>query len=166
MLSYHWNLPLAQPEDNPPLHLIQQALFNAGFFLDFSLADGMVRLTIQEASPEGGVQGGSQQAENPPERSGAAPAPDAAGTACGPSPDAGSPPVRPESPKKRRGRSSAVPKKDISIRQAREMRSEGLTLEEIAAHIGISRRTFFRRWRDITNGEADPDTPFSRWSDS
>ena len=159
MLSYHWNLPLAQPEDNPPLHLIQQALFNAGFFLDFSLADGMVRLTIQEACPKGGGRGGRCQAENPPDRSGAAPAPDAAEAA-------GSPSGRPESPKKRRGRDFAVPKNDISIQHAREMRSEGLTLEEIAAYIGISRRTFFRRWHDIADRDADPDTPFSRWADS
>lgn len=166
MLSYHWNLPLAQPEDNPPLHLIQQALFNAGFFLDFSLADGMVRLTIQEASPEGGAQGGSQQAENPPERGTATPAPDAARATGGHFPDACSPAGHSESPQKSRGRSSAVPKNDISIQQAREMRSEGLTLEEIAAHIGVSRRTFFRRWHDIADRDADPDTPFSRWSDS
>lgn len=183
MLSYHWNLPFSQPGDNPPLHLLQQALLEAGFLLDLSFIDGMVRLTIQQtecterngagrtedAAPHRCTSPGSARPHcpAPPDSAGATdcPFPENPGKTGCPSPGGTGADKRPENPKKRRGRPPAVPENDISVRQAEKMRSDGLSLDEIAAHIGVSRRTFFRRWDAAREKKADPEMPFSRWTD-
>lgn len=136
MESYRWILSPEQPPGNPGISNLQQKLASAGFLLDLSLRDGAVELSINVD--------------------------DVPRTA---SPDPDVDPVREtaQTPLPRRGRHPSVPKNDITVSQVREMRSKGMVLDEIADHIGVSRRTFFRRWRELQGRDIDPEAPFSTW---
>ena len=50
---------------------------------------------------------------------------------------------------KQKGRPKSVPKNDITLARVH--------------HIGVSRRTFYRRFEQIKYKNLDPDTPFSKW---
>ena len=39
----------------------------------------------------------------------------------------------------------------------------GISVEAIAKEIGVSKRTFYRRWTQAEKLGLDPDTPFSQW---
>lgn len=67
------------------------------------------------------------------------------------------------SSKCRRGRRPVAPAQDISFAQALQMNAGGTSLANIADYIGVSRRTFFRRWSAARASGIDPETPFSDW---
>lgn len=63
---------------------------------------------------------------------------------------------------KQRGRPKSVPKNDITLARVHHMRFMGVPVRDIAEEIGVSRRTFYRRFEQIKYKNLDPDTPFSK----
>ena len=64
----------------------------------------------------------------------------------------------------KRGRPSANPKSDLTFGHVQHMRFMGISVEKIAKEIGVSKRTFYRRWMKAENKGLAPDTPFSQWT--
>lgn len=160
MLDYHFNLTTSQPASNPGLSILQEKLIDAGIFLDFTYKNGNLGLyiRIEDANlipkkpldiPKGLLD--SENSTNPA---------DSVFPVVDPSA-----PVRSGDEKPRRGRRPAVPERDLTLAQVRDMKKSGVGLDEIAHLIGVSRRTFFRRWATVQDSCPDPRTPFSKWTD-
>ena len=64
---------------------------------------------------------------------------------------------------RKRGRPAAAVKNDLTIARIHHMRFMNVPVETIAKEIGVSRRTFYRRWNQIAQLNLDPETPFSKW---
>ena len=56
-----------------------------------------------------------------------------------------------------------APKYDITLGCVQHKRFMGISVEAIAKEIGVSKRTFYRRWTQAEKLGLDPDTPFSQW---
>ena len=69
----------------------------------------------------------------------------------------------PKAPAHKRGRPSVVPKYDITLGCVQHKRFMGISVEAIAKEIGVSKRTFYRRWTQAEKLGLDPDPPFSQW---
>ena len=65
--------------------------------------------------------------------------------------------------RRKRGRPAAAVKNDLTIARIHHMRFIYVPVETIAKEIGVSRRTFYRRWNQIAQLNLDPETPFSKW---
>jgi len=134
MLKYTVNLSADQPAQEASLMDFQIALAQEDIFLDMSLEDDKPRMHFYfKRKPLG--KSAPADAENPP-------APQAA-------------------PKK--GRPRVAAENDISLETALLMLSTGLTAQEVADYIGVSRRTFFRRLSEAKRQRVDLCTPFSDW---
>ena len=62
------------------------------------------------------------------------------------------------------GRRPIVPEHDLTLAQVRELQNRGTCLDGIARLIGVSRRTFFRKWAVVQTLSPDRETPFSKWA--
>ena len=148
MLLHRFNLSLDQPEGALFISELQDKLYSAGILLSLALSDDLIQLTI--AIPEDGP------AHMPAPEYGSLTEKHDEGSLI--SQDEGD-----GSCKCRRGRKPAVPSQDISLAQALQMNAGGTSLADIANYIGVSRRTFFRRWSAAQASGIDPETPFSDW---
>lgn len=160
MLDYYFNLAANQPASNPEFSILQERLADAGILLDFTFRDGSLGLhvRIKDGNP---VPGGMPEVPKGVFGSGTATNP------VDPEPPGVDPPSPTDQagPKPRRGRQPAVPDHDLTLAQVREMQEGGTCLEKIALLIGVSRRTFFRKWAIAQDSCTDPGTPFSKWAD-
>ena len=64
---------------------------------------------------------------------------------------------------RKRGRPTAAVKNDLTLARIHHMRFMNVPVETIAKEIGVSKRTFYRRWNQIAQLNLDPETPFSKW---
>ena len=165
MITCVWNLANVQEAKNPPFSEIQTALSRLGIMLDFSYEKGIVSLTL--AFPE--ISGENEKSSSDHEEL------FSASSKTGSVESASSQdnkvhmedvqshqnPENAALPQKR-GRPSSVPSNDLTFEKVRYMRSMGVTVSEIAREIGVSKRTFYRRWRNIADSMLEG-TPFSQW---
>lgn len=144
MISYKWNLSPEQPFDKEALYKLQACLISAGVYLDLSWNGNAPQLSIsvsEELQEKVATQhnrldsSGISKEENE--------------TA--------------QDPSKRRGRPSAIPGNDLTLGRVYHMRFMGTSVEAIAKEIGVSKRTFYRRFAKVSGKNLDPDTPFSQW---
>lgn len=63
----------------------------------------------------------------------------------------------------KRGRPVKPPVNDITLLQVEKMQSNGMKADDIAAFIGVSRRTFYRKFNKAKQESLDPLTPYSNW---
>ena len=146
MISYTWLLSTEQPIDKKTLFELQALLLSAGVFLNLTWKDDTPQMTIAVA-------------EDLIKRAAALKIQEA--TADTPIHDTNLPVNDP--PKRRRGRPSVKPTNDITLASVYHKRFMGLSMEDIAKSIGVSRRTLYRKWEKISDKNIDPDTPFSQW---
>ncbi len=147
MISYQWFLSPEQPFNKDALYRLQYCLYAAGVYLDLSWNEGSPVMTIsvpEELMETVDVQAqkGSPTDSDPEEM---------------PSEEA----VR----RRRRGRPSVIVKNDLTLGHVRHMRFMNNSVEKIAEEIGVSKRTFYRRWKQAEKMNIDENTPFSRWLD-
>ena len=144
MISYKWNLSPQQPFDKKALYKLQTCLLAAGVFLDLSWNDDAPQLAISvseeilekvTAQQTGQDSFAAAKEEN----------------------------TEPQDSPKRRGRPSVMPGNDITLGHVQHMRFMGIPAEAIAKEIGVSKRTFYRRFAQARVKHLDPDTPFSQW---
>ncbi len=151
MISYQWFLSPDQPFDKNTLFKLQCCLCASGIYLDLSWTDGSPVLTI--SVPE------QQESENRP------------GLPLGKDVPAVSSDLRDAALESSapnvcitgRGRPSAKPVNDFTFGRVQHMRFMGVSAAAIAEEIGVSRRTFYRRWTQAQKLDLDPETPFSQW---
>ena len=147
MISYQWYLSPDQPFNKEELFKLQCCLCTAGIFLDLSWKEGSPVMSISvpeqllENEPAGSL-------ENDPRPDGIT----AAGQAAVQVPL----PIR-------RGRPPVEPQNDYTLGRVQHMRVMGVSVETISREIGVSKRTFYRRWKDAERLCLGPDIPFSRW---
>ena len=139
MISYQWYLSPDQPFNKKELFKLQYCLYAAGIYLDLSWKDGSPVMTI--SVPE----------QAPEDKSGLITEESISSSDSGPCNDALES-LDPKAPAHKRGRPSVVPKRFM-----------GISVEAIAKEIGVSKRTFYRRWTQAEKLGLDPDTPFSQW---
>jgi hypothetical protein len=156
MLDYHFNLSTIQPASNPGLSILQEKLVSAGILMDLTFRDGSLGLHIrimdrtpetekpQETMQKSSEIGNSANPEIP----------------C----TVFQPPAEHESEKPHMGRRPIAPKHDLTLAQVKELQNRGTGLDGIAHLIGVSRRTFFRKWAAVHRLNPDPETPFSKWA--
>ena len=165
MISYKWYLSPDQPFNKEELFKLQYCLHAAGILLDLSWDKGSPVMSI--SVPEGLMEKADEQ---PP-----ADVPSVLSAEDRPAERKGSGRCR------KRGRPTAAVKNDLTLARIHHMRftaavKNDLTLarihhmrfmnvpvETIAKEIGVSRRTFYRRWNQIAQLNLDPETPFSKW---
>lgn len=141
MLSYTWYLSEEQPVQPNTLSAIQCILASLSVFLDMKIEGGKVSLTVfvpEQLSPS--------SSGKPPkclDDLGAA-----GGFSTAPAPH---------------GRPIKLPNNDITLEQAYKMQSEGMKADDIAAFIGVSRRTFYRKLHAAKQSGVDPTAPYSKW---
>ena len=140
MILYKWILSPDQPLNKNTLLELQTRLLVLGVFLDLSWENDRLNMTI--AVPEEAA-----------ERAAALKSFDNISAALIPGDD------RP----KRRGRPCVRPENDITLARVRHMQFMGISAGEIAAKIGVSRRTFYRKLEQTRGKNPDPETPFSQW---
>ena len=156
MLDYHFNLSANQPASNPGLSILQEKLASSGILLDFTFRDGnlVLHVRIIDGTPESKEP--QEDLQKPPENGNPA-NPEIPGTV----PQS---PADHENEKPRIGRRPIVPEHDLTLAQVRELQNRGTCLDGIARLIGVSRRTFFRKWAAVQSLSPDPETPFSKWA--
>ena len=145
MISFKWTLSLEQPANETDLSELQKCLVTAGVFLDLSWNGEAPQLTIS-ISEKLLVKTVDHLHEVEPSDivdgdSIAQPEDDVV---------------------KQKGRPKSVPKNDITLARVHHMRFMGVPARDIAEEIGVSRRTFYRRFEQIKYKNLDPDTPFSK----
>ena len=146
MISYKWTLSLDQPSNETDLSELQKYLVTAGVFLDLSWNGEAPQLTISISEKLLDKAAGQQMEIEPSD--------------CGRNEGT----AQPENDVvKQRGRPKSVPKNDITLARVHHMRFMGVPARDIAEEIGVSRRTFYRRFEQIKYKNLDPDTPFSKW---
>ena len=150
MISYQWYLSPDQPFNKKELFKLQYCLYAAGIYLDLSWKDGSPVMTI--SVPE----------QAPEDKSGLITEESISSNDRGPCNDALES-LDPKAPAHKRGRPSVVPKYDITLGCVQHKRFMGISVEAIAKEIGVSKRTFYRRWTQAEKLGLDPDTPFSQW---
>lgn len=144
MISYKWNLSPEQSSNKEALYKLQACLVAAGVYLDLSWNEDVPQLSI--SVPEellekiAAQQNGQDSSKISQEGNEAA-----------------------QDPPKRRGRPSVIPGNDITLGRVYHMRFMGTSAEAIAKEIGVSKRTFYRRFAKASGKNLDPDTPFSQW---
>ena len=133
MISYKWYLSPDQPFNKEELFKLQYCLHAAGILLDLSWDKGSPVMSI--SVPEGLMEKADEQ-----------PPADVPSGRC-----------------RKRGRPTAAVKNDLTLARIHHMRFMNVPVETIAKEIGVSKRTFYRRWNQIAQLNLDPETPFSKW---
>lgn len=146
MISYQWHLSPDQPFNKEELCRLQCCLYAAGIYLDLSWNEGSVIMSI--SVPEDLME--KVDAQQEVNNTDSIPAED--------------PPAGAAVPRRKRGRPSAVVKNDLTLARIHHMRFMNVPVETIAEELGVSKRTFYRRWKQIACMDLDPETPFSRWT--
>ena len=150
MISYQWYLSPSQPFNKDDLYKLQCYLYAAGVFLDLSWKDSPPVLTISAPEPASENSSGFSLEED--------------------SPDDGSPSIvtseesAPSILPAKRGRPSVRPENDMTFGRVQHLRLMGVPVEVIAKEIGVSRRTFYRKWTQAQGQGIAPETPFSQWT--
>ena len=162
MISYKWYLSPDQPFNKEELFKLQYCLHAAGILLDLSWDKGSPVMSI--SVPEGLMEKADEQ---PP-----ADVPSVLSAEDRPAERKGSGRCR------KRGRPTAAVKNDLTLARIHHMRFMNVPVETIAKEIGVSKRTFYRRWNQmigvskrtfyrrwnqIAQLNLDPETPFSKW---
>jgi len=147
MISYKWTLSAEQPFDKNTVFELQTHLAAVGVYLDLSWNDNAPQLSI--SVPKSVLQ--EETASDIAQKSSSEKDPEE-------SPVSSKVPVR----LKHRGRPLVSPKNDITLGRVLHMQFKGVSAEEIAKMIGISRRTYFRIMKNLENNHYDPETPFSK----
>ena len=138
MISYQWFLSPDQPFNKEGLYKLQHCLYAAGIYLDLSWKDNSPVMTISVSEQALEERTGFPMEDGPlPDDS----------DCCDGSP--GDPAAN--TPSRKRGRPSAKPKSDLTLGHVQHMRFMGISVEEIAKEIGVSKRTFYRRWMQAEN---------------
>ena len=141
MISYKWNLSPDQHFDKEVLFEFQRALLAAGVYFDLTQSEETTQLTISVPDENPGNKPGQKPLSTPADPEDA----------------------EPECSYRQKGRPLVVPKNDLTIARIQHMRFMGVSVDTIAGKIGISKRTFYRRWKQIQWKHLDPETPFSQW---
>lgn len=137
MLSYTWYLAAEQPAQPDTLLAIQCVLAALSIYLDMKYEDGRFSLTV--FVPDQLDPSSSDILSKSLEGLLATAGPAAHGR-----------PVKP-------------PVNDMTLQQACRMQSEGVRVDDIAALIGVSRRTFYRKLKAAKQAGLDPAVPYSKW---
>ena len=151
MISYQWFLSPNQPFNKEELYKLQYCLYAAGIYLDLSWKDGSPVMTISVPEQAFEERAGTTMQDGP--------LPDDIDSCNGTPEDSVE-----SAPSHKRGRPSANPKSDLTFGHVQHMRFMGISVEKIAKEIGVSKRTFYRRWMQAENKGLAPDTPFSQWT--
>lgn len=143
MLSYTWYLSKEQPVQPKTLSAIQCILASLSIFFDMKIEDGRVSLTVFVPDQLGPSSSGKlpKCLDGLLATGGFSPAP-------APAPH---------------GRPIKPPNNDITLEQVHKMQSEGMRADDIAAVIGVSRRTFYRKLKAAKQSGVDPTAPYSKW---
>ena len=140
MLSLYCLLASNQSVDKSTLFEIQTHLLTAGVFLDLVLKDGRPQLVISVSDEllkkEAAPSSGAVLDESTQNQADF---------------------------KRQKGRPPAQPEHDITLERVKHLRFMGVPVEAIAKEIGVSKRTFYRKWRQIGDKCLDSSTPFSKW---
>ena len=150
MISYQWYLSPAQPFNKDELYKLQCCLYAAGVFLDLSWKDSSPVLTISAPEPASGNRSELPMEEDSPDDGGPINA----------SSEEPAPYILPA----KRGRPSVRPENDMTFGHVQHLRIMGVPVEAIAKEIGVSRRTFYRKWTQAQGLGPAPETPFSQWT--
>ena len=144
MISYNWTLSAEQPFDKNTVFELQTHLAAVGVYLDLSWNDNAPQLSIsvpekilREEESGDAAQCSSMHTENPASSEASVST-------------------------KHRGRPLVSPKNDITLGRVLHIQFMGISSEEIAKKIGISRRTYFRILKNLNDNHYDPKTPFSK----
>ena len=144
MISYDFILDLHQSFNKVLLSQLQTALAPIGIFLDLAWKDDMPHMIIsvpEEIQEKTGNQVAGHQNAGVKDSSMV---------------------LMPDTPR-RRGRPAVQPQNNLTLGQVYHMRCMGITAESIAAKIGVSKRTFYRRLNQVDRKNISEDTPFSQW---
>ncbi len=147
MISYKWTLSAEQPFDKSTVFELQTHLAAVGVYLDLSWNDNAPQLSISvprcvlQEETASDIEQKSTSEKNPEE-----------------TPDSSKDPVQ----LKHRGRPLVSPENDITLGRVLHMQFMGVSAEDIAKTIGISRRTYFRILKNLDENHYDPETPFSK----
>ena len=150
MISYQWYLSPGQPFNKDELYKLQCCLYAVGVFVDLSWKDGSTVLTL--SAPEPASEDSSELSLEDD------------------SPDDGDPvnisfeESAPYAHPAKRGRPSVRPENDMTFGRVQHLRFMGVPVEAIAKEIGVSRRTFYRKWTQAQELGLAPETPFSQWT--
>ena len=150
MISYQWYLSPAQPFNKDELYKLQCCLYAAGVFLDLSWKDSSPVLTISAPEPASGNRSEPPLEDDSPHD----------GDPVNISFEESAPYAHPA----KRGRPSVRPENDMTFGRVQHLRSMGVSAEAIAKEIGVSRRTFYRKWTQAQVQGIAPETPFSQWT--
>lgn len=153
MISYKWYLSPDQPSNKDELYKLQYSLRAAGIYLDLSWQDGCPVLSI--SAPEQVLKKDPPLPSENDQPSGVFDYP------CTSAAEDMDP--APASCPAKRGRPPVVPENDLTLGRVHHMRFMNVPVKVIADEIGVSKRTFYRRWKQIEKLDLDPDTPFSQW---
>ena len=132
MISYQWYLSPAQPFNKDELYKLQCCLYAAGVFLDLSWKDRSPVLTISAPEPASEDSSELPSEEDSPDD----------GDHANISFEESASYVHPA----KRGRPSVRPENDMTFGHVQHLRIMGVPVEAIAKEIGVSRRTFYRKW--------------------
>lgn len=136
---YTWNLSDTQAPSSKMFSDIQVALAAMDIMLDLSLDKGTIKITLGIPDPSAAC---SPQEESTPMA-----------------------PIDSETSVlvKKYGRPSCIPVHDMTLDEVRSKRDTNTSIGDIAKEIGVSKRTFYRKWNAISNKALDGATPFSEW---
>ena len=149
MLKCTWNLSNIQNHCNPPFSVIQSSLAALGVMLDFSYDGGSISVFMEVPEPEDPTPQESNGIQVMPETG-----VDNEESPCQLEENVSHP--------HKRGRPSCLPVNDLTLNHVIHMRCENIPVDEIAKEIGVSKRTFYRRWSAL-KPDTPHDTPFSMW---
>lgn len=143
MLKYTWNLETLQPQNDVPIKKIQEALMLRDIFIDYAIKNGTPSLTVYIPN-EGDNDTDMITAEKTTVS------------------ETGTEAENIQIPK--RGRPAAVPKNDLTLERISNMRRLGVSANDIAKELGVSKRTYYRGLEKLkTGGPHSCDSPFSKW---
>ena len=136
-----WVLSACQPASNLPFSSMQKNLAALGVMLDYAFENGAIKVTLEcpDSCPDSASGCNTQDPAKAEESN--------SGT------------------NRKLGRPTCKPKNDLTLEQVRHMRFMRVSVADIASTIGVSKRTFYRKWAALNgnNVDVDYDTPFSKW---
>lgn len=142
MLRYTWNLATPQPQNDIPFKKIQEALMPRDVFI-YTIENGTPTLTI--FIPD---EGGDVTDMDVTEKTAVS--------------ETATETENKQLPK--RGRPASVPKNDLTLERILSMRRLGVSADDIAKELGVSKRTYYRGLEKLKSGGPHSyDTPFSKW---
>ena len=135
-----WLLSTCQPASNPPFSSMQEKLTALGVMLDYSFVNGAIKITLEcpdYCHDNAQIISNTQNPANAAESS--------------------------SDTNRKLGRPFCEPQNDLTLGRVRHMRFMRVPVAEIAATIGVSKRTFYRKWAALNSKNVDDNTPFSKW---